>query len=297
MGKTLEEHELSSQNALGIELSGGKFFLPWEHVGNDSDGVWIAKYDPRRRGLCEAGAKELVRMATPFDTTLIVAAESKKSGGMVQMVRDMLQEVRGESIDIVTFAKMELDDVDKSENAGAIAYCRQYSPITAGGKRIAMVASPEDVQMLRTHAVSGRPVIMDDVISTGDTERTARYLIDCACQDLLGVSLTLHVPTIAVMRECLVGNDGKMQESHNPNYYYAVRTPVVPGSSMQIPQGYTSEPFLDRVYSEDERAYLMQIAQNDNADPSKRFDARLALAGMVDWPYQGLMNGIYNTWH
>ncbi len=290
MGGSLEIGELAANGGLRVRLADQDFSLPWKFVknGKREEGSHIAYFNPKIPGLCRAGARELARMATPFDPTIIVAAESKKSGGMIQMVRDMLQEARGEPIDIVTFAKMEPDDVGKPENTTAIAYYRQYSPITAGGKQIAMVASPKDVQILRTHATSGRPVIMDDVISTGNTEATARYLIERACQDLPGVSLSLLVPTIAVMRECLVDNDGRMQESHNPNYYYAVRTPVVPGDGSHIPSGHASEPFLDRQYSEDERAYLMQIVASTE-DPSRRHRARLALAGIHDWSREGLM--------
>lgn len=305
---TADVHEIDRSSFLPILLAGNEYLLPWKYIGHPTEGDhrnyrnyadngdYIAYFDPRKRELCEAGAIELARMATPFHPTLIVTTESSKSGPMVQRAQDLLQESNGGQVDIVTFAKMKLEDINESENNEAIGYYAQYSPITAAGRRIAMVVSHDNVNALRQHAVEGKAVFMDDVISTGETERAAQRLVAAACRALVNIPLQLPIPTIAVMRECLIGKDGKMQESSGQEgIYYAVRTPVVPGTVARMPQGYSSEPFIARTYTQSEQEYLQNIANNQNLTEQLRFDARLALAGMLDIHPQGL--GYMNNFH
>lgn len=265
------DHEFVCSDSLPIVLSNQEYHLPWRHVGPESGGSWVAWFDPLRTELRQSGAKELARMLHVLGTTVMIAPPSAKSTRMIEEARACLEDLSQTPIDLITFLR---GDPERTSDQFSV----RYRPISSGGADRVMVASPQQAYLLHGHMEEGVPAFVDDVYSTGATVRAMKVLLGA-----MGIDpYKGNIPCVTVMSEGTTNT-----KPHN--VFYAVRTPVVEQSALEIPRGHSAWPFLERKYTDAELAHFRSIAADTSLPATIRDTAKLASHEMANLSLVGAM--------
>jgi hypothetical protein len=218
--------------SLPVELAGETYFLPMKNVAEEGalEPKWIAYFDPRRKELMKAGAKEMTRRFVELEADVIVAVQSSKSMDMLELARDLTEMERGSRVDLVVLARGVPGSKEMKRNEEEAVMKTNYSPITAIGKERVMVVSPMNFGVLLHHFLAGHKVVGgDDVYSSGETANAMRKLLRSAYKTACPEGPELQIPLVTVMRECLLGADGTLEISSVNDLVCAVHTPVIKG--------------------------------------------------------------------